>query len=188
MISQELSETEQGSGGIDEKELNLFMVNGLSMIHKNNNASQILQTVNQSRSRGEAIGNIVAPVIERLESSAGEEGVEISPETTLSGMVLLIEEVASIIEETGGEPITEEELKEATGTVVGVYLEDAISSGKITKEQVIELAVQLEESPEIHKTLEQLQVQGKDNQVYRKDEKQEEPVEAIGPMPMGGGR
>lgn len=162
-------------GNTDNSEiLDVFIANGISMIHKEGNAEKLLTQIKKSGSRTEAVGIILSTIISRLETSAAENGIEVPPEVSLQAFGELLRELLFLLEQTGEKPFSREELKETTGFAVGFYLDNAVKSGKLTKEQVIALGKQLQNDPKMIKMM--------SDSAQPDTEMQETPAQ----MPQGG--
>jgi hypothetical protein len=80
-------------------------------------------------------------IVERVESEATQHGRQFALPVMLHGSQNIL---ANLLEMSGVQ-LDENQVKEAVGHMVGLYLDRAVSSGKMQKEEVVQLAQQAEQ-------------------------------------------
>jgi hypothetical protein len=96
----------------------------------------------RGRANIELLGRSLSEIVKQVESGGAKHGVRFG----LSEIMSAAPEILSHIIKASGAQVTDEQQKAAIGLATGMYLEDAIKSGKMTKEQLGQLAQQLSQS------------------------------------------
>jgi len=123
---------------------NIFVSQGILM------ASKIAPTI-AGKASVDTLGNALFGIVTKVEDGGLKHGVKFDLNLMMKGSQEIL---AFLIDRTGVdvEQMGEEGIKSVVGIAVGKYLQSAIKSGKMTEQQVIELAQQAqaqapEESP-----------------------------------------
>lgn len=137
-----------------QESLNIFLSNGIKIIHTPETTDELIKQMGVTPNKAEAVGTILANIIKRLEISAEDNGVMLDVEVILVGSAELLQELILIAEGTGGgEGFTVDQIKEAVGHAVGIYLQDQIASGRITKEELAAVGEQWKADPELQQAM-----------------------------------
>lgn len=90
----------------------------------------------------EAIGGAMFQIVVRLEAEGKKNGLNFDLAVMLHGAI----EILGALLKFAGVSLPEEDQKATIGYLVGMYLNDAMKTGKMSKEQVVQLAQQAEQS------------------------------------------
>lgn len=156
MVDQESVETSAVGSVLTpelQEQLDMFVLNGMNIIYEEGVTEQLVQQMQVTKNKAQAIGQTVTTIITRLEDTATQSSVPLDPTIVLVGALKIMEELFILAEGTGqvGD-ITEDLVKETIGTIVGTYLQDAIQVGKITKEELAALSKSIIDNPEFQDT------------------------------------
>lgn len=113
----------------------IFVGQGTKMAHA---AAQQLQGVTDPKT----IGEVLFGIIDRVETEGTKHGLAFDLTTLLHGSMNVMENLVDI----AGIELSEDQQKETVGHLVGMYLENAMQTGKLSKEDVVGLAEQAQES------------------------------------------
>jgi len=123
-----------------------FVINGLKILHTPDVTENIVQRVQSNQDKIEAIGEASLDIVGRLESSADEKGFPVTANTILNGMNVIVGEVINIAESSGMEPLNEEQKYQAFSWTISNYLNNSVESGKISKEELIQIGEQMKQT------------------------------------------
>jgi hypothetical protein len=90
------------------------------------------------------IGQAMFEIVSRVESEGNKNGVIFDLAVMLHGA----QEILTTLLEMSGIELQEDQIKETVGYMVGMYLDNAIETGKMTKEEVIQLSEQAKQQGE----------------------------------------
>lgn len=124
---------------VDEKELDIFISNGVKLVHQEKISDMIISQVVNSANPVESLSNVMLNIVGKLEQSAEESGKQLSFVTMAYGANALLGEILLIADAAGMKALTDEQKVEVLSMTTGKYLDNAIQSGKMTKEELIEL-------------------------------------------------
>ena len=131
-----------------QDQLDMFMANATKIIHAKGTTEQLIKQMEVTPNKAEAVGRIVVNITEKLESTAEASGANLDPIPVLAGALAIMNELVTIGVATGKmERFDEEQTKEVVGYTVGLYLDNALKAGKITKEELVAVAQQLQNDP-----------------------------------------
>lgn len=142
---------QEGGQAVDPKiqeQFDIFVANGMNIIHNPQVSDGILNRVFKNKNKIEAIAVAMVDIVTRLSESATGNGISLNNETLVHGSNFLLGELLGMAEAAGMQKLTNEQKTEAYQRAVGMYLDGAVKSGKMTQEQVISLGDQTKQTPE----------------------------------------
>lgn len=114
-----------------------FVLNGMRIIHGPEMRDQVLERLSQGEPI-EAVASVAMMALEKLETSAEEQGKPLDDLTKLMAGNELIGEIISTGEEAGSfKKLTEEERAMALNQVISQVLDRDIQSGKINPQELL---------------------------------------------------
>lgn len=134
----------QGKNKLDNKNqpspeqdvLDIFVAQGMKLV------MQIAPTLN-GKASVDALGNALYNIVNKVETEGMKNGVAFPQWVLIRGTKdILIFLLNSVRVE-----VTEISVKAIIGIAVGKYMENALNTGKMTKEQAVEIAKQLSQNP-----------------------------------------
>ena len=137
-----------------QNQMDMFLSNGMSIIHSKKVSDGLIKTIKSATGDDRqpdplvGVANATLNVLDRLEASAGEKGVNLPPEYVAEAGNVLMGEIFQIAEAAGLGPFSEQERYKAFSLAVSKYIDQGLKSGKITEEQLQELSAQVEGTPE----------------------------------------
>jgi len=149
----------QGANQVDPKiqeECDIFVTNGIQIIHDEKVSDNLIRQIKGNKDPIEAIAQATLSVVGRLEESAAQNGMKISDAAKIHGSNQLMGEVISVAEAAGMQPLNEEQRYQAFSLAVSKYIDKAVKSGKMTKEQLMQMSQEAQQSPEGQKIAQQM--------------------------------
>ena len=137
--------------GVDpqtQETFDAFVANGMKIIHNDKASDGILKTIADADDPVKAIADATLNVVERLEQSGGESGMNFDPSVLMQGANVLMGEIIMSAEMVGLKPLSDEEKYMAYSLAVSKYIDGAVKSGKMTQEQLGQMSQQAQQSPE----------------------------------------
>lgn len=128
-----------GRLGFDQKEFDIFLANGIKMVHTENISDRIISAVADSKNPVQAIADVTLNIVSRLEQSAEAKGKKLSFIVLAYGANVLMGEIITIAEAAGMKKLTKPEKYQAMSLATGKYLDNAVKTGKMTKEELAQL-------------------------------------------------
>lgn len=122
--------------GFDQKEFDIFLANGIKMVHSEKISDLIIAQVADSKNPVQAIADVTLNIVGRLEQSAEAKGKKVSYAILVHGANALMGEVITIAEAAGMKKLTKPQKYQALSLATGKYLDNAVKTGKITKEEL----------------------------------------------------
>jgi hypothetical protein len=129
-----------------ERQMGLFVDAGLQII-RGEEVQQNIIGQTQAEDPVDALAKIVVMVMGRLEDIAQDNGEQIDPDAELHAANVLLGEIMSIYEQNGGQKLTDEQRYQSFSLAVSIYLDDAVKTGKITKEELQQLSSMAQQNP-----------------------------------------
>ncbi len=141
--------TEPGSvaGDFNQKDMDLFVVNGVKMIHNTKVSDDIIARVIKSENPVVAVADATLLIVGQLEQSAASAGKKISLTTIAYGSNFLMGEIIASAEAAGMKKMDDKTKYQAFSLAMGKYLDEAIKTGKMTKEELIQMGKDAEGTP-----------------------------------------
>lgn len=152
--------------GVDQKEVDIFVANGMKLIHDPKVSDTIIDRVVNSKTPAAAVADATLSIVSRLEESSKAAGKKPSLTTLAYGANVLMGEIITSAEAAGMEKMDEKTRYHAFSLAVGKYLEEAVKTGKMTEEEVLQLGKDAEATPEgqkINQYLDNPEMQGGPN-------------------------
>jgi hypothetical protein len=122
--------------GPEQDLLDIFVAQGMKIVMK------IAPTL-KDKGSVDALGNALFNIVNKIETEGTSNGVNFPQWVLIRGardiLIYLIDTVQI--------KVTEDQVKAIVGIAVGKYLKNALDTGKMTKEQAVELAKQLSQKP-----------------------------------------
>jgi hypothetical protein len=138
-----------------QEQADIFIANGMAIIHNPKVSDGLLSKILKSQNRIEAIAEAIVTIINRLFDSAKESRQSLSNETLVHGSNFLLGELINLAETAGMQKLSDEQRTEALQRGVGMFLSDAVKQGRLTKEQLVGMSEQAKQTPEGQKILQQ---------------------------------
>lgn len=139
-----------------QEEADIFVANGIKVIHDQKVSDNLIKQIQGSNDPIEGIADATLSVIERLEQSASQNGIQISDAAKIHGSNQLMGEVINIAEIAGVPKLNEEQRYQAFSLAVSKYIGNAVNSGKISKEQLMQMGQEAQATPEGQKIAEKM--------------------------------
>jgi len=137
VVNQKLMNPEaQGKVQTPSKEVNEYVSNGMKIIHSEQTRDSIVQQLKTGGNPAAALAQTTVNVLEKLDTASAQSGATIAPETVLQGSAPIMEQVMEIGEASGSFQISEDQIKEAAGMAVSLYIKKGMETGKITMENM----------------------------------------------------
>lgn len=149
-------QVDQRVGGSQEEQMDpetqdqfdAFVANGLRMIYSDKVGDNIVKSIIGSDDPVKGVADATLMIVQRLESAMSKHKFQIGDTAKVHGANILMGEIITMAETGGLEPLSEDQRLECWTTALAQYLDEAISSGKITPEQLQEMSQQIQQTPE----------------------------------------
>ncbi len=133
--------------GLDQQQVDAFIANGLKIVHDPKISDMLIARVVNAKNPIPAIADATISIVVRLEHSAKSAGKVLSLTTIAYGGNYIMGEIIASAEAAGMKKMTDEAKYQAYSLAVGKYLDDALKTGKMTKEQLTQLGKDAEGTP-----------------------------------------
>lgn len=120
-----------------------FVINGLKILYAPDVAAGIVKRVKANPDTIAAIGDATLDIVARLEKSASKEAKEPVAHTVVNGLNVIMGEIINIVEAAGMQPLEDEQKYQAFSWVVAKYISDAVRTGRVTKEELVDIGTQI---------------------------------------------
>lgn len=131
----------------------LFIINGMELIYDENQAKTMLPRLSSGDDPTKTMAELLVDIITRIIESAQDAGKKIPPEVVLHGGNFLFAELLKVLEAAGMEPLTEEQKTSVWQMASSIYIDQAISSGQMSKQELIALSKEAEQTDEGKKVI-----------------------------------
>ena len=138
----------------DQEAIDIFTANGMKMIHNPKASDSIVKFIMEAKNPVTAIADSVLRIVERLEETSAAAGKQPSLNTIAVGGNMLMGEIIASAEAAGLKKLTDKEKYQAYSLAISKYLDEAIKTGKMTKEQVLQMSNEVQATPEGQKIVE----------------------------------
>ena len=136
-----------------QKQFDMFVINGLNIIHDDEMAQSILSKVmNQGDPIG-AIAELTVNIVLRIIESAEQKGLKLAKDIIVHGGNILMGEIINLAESAGMQKLTQEERLACWQMAVSMFIDTSVKSGKMSKEQLIHEAHVAKDTPEGQKII-----------------------------------
>ena len=140
------NQVDQEANG-NQEAFDKFVINGLKILHSSEVTDNIINRVVNAPDKVDAIGEISLDIINRLEQSAGQNNFQVTANTVLNGANVIVGEVINIAEAAGAETLNDEQKYQAFSWTISNYINNAVKTGRISKEQLVQLGQKMASSP-----------------------------------------
>ena len=140
-------ENQAEDGKVDQKQLDIFVLNGLRLIHTGEVSDTITASIVQSKNPVLAIADATLNVVSKLEQSATDAQHKLSLSTIAYGANFIMGDIITSAEAAGLKKMSDEEKAKAYSIAVSKYLDNAVKTGAMPKEELVRLGKEAEESP-----------------------------------------
>lgn len=137
----------------EKKEYDIFVANGIKLIHSKEASDSLIKRILDADNKSDALATATLLVINRLEASAEAAGKELSLVTIAHGGNALMGEIIRLAEAAGMEELDDQTKAEAMALAISRYIDDAVKTGKITQEELVEMSDYIQNTPEGQKIL-----------------------------------
>ena len=160
---QKQSDVEQPGFNAQEA-FDKFTINALKILHTPETTDRIISSIKAKPDIIEAIGEQSLNVVRRLEESASGNKFNVKANTVLNGLNVIVGEVINIIEATGVPKLEDEQKYQAYSWAVSNYINEAVKTGRISKEELVKLGEQMGNTKQGQAIAQQIQQQPKNKQ------------------------
>lgn len=122
-----------------------FVINGLQILHDEKISASIIKRVKTAKNKVDAVGEAAIDIIGKLESSAQGQ-FEIRANTVINGANVIVGEIINIAEAAGMPKLAKEQRYQAYAWAAANYIDRAIKSGRVSKDQLKQVATKLAQS------------------------------------------
>ncbi len=144
----------------NQEEIDIFVANGLKIVHNPKVSDALIARIVKAKNPVVAISEATLFIVEKLEQSSAAAGKKPSLTTLAYGANALMGEIIASAEAAGMKKMDDETKYRAFSMAVGQYLDAAVKTGKMTKEEVIQLGKDAGETPEGQKIKEAMGTPG----------------------------
>lgn len=141
-----------------QEQVDVFVANGIQIIHNQRVSNSIINNLKNVDDPVDAIAAMTLKVVGLIEADAEKKGAKLADVTKISGASQLMGEIIHLGEASGAiQPLSDEQKYQAFSLAVSTYLDNAVSSGKMSKEQLMAYAREAQQTPEGQKIASELQ-------------------------------
>lgn len=143
-----------------QQQFDLFISNGRKIVQE---AGETILKQIQVQDPIDGIASATVMVIGRLEQVALEAGTQLDPDVEIQAANGIMGEIIGLYEKNGGQPLDEQQRYQAFSLAVSMYLDEAVKTGKISKEELTQMSDMMKKTPEgqqIAKKMEQSAARG----------------------------
>lgn len=126
-----------------QEQFDMFVINGMNIIHDEQVSNSILNRILQSDDPVTAIADATLDIVNRIYESAVENGIQLMNETLVYGSNILMGEIISMAESAGMQKMTEEQRSASYELATSKYLDNAVKTGRLKKEELVGMAEQV---------------------------------------------
>jgi hypothetical protein len=174
-----------------QQQYDMFMANGMNIIHSQKFSDTLAKAMSTVKDQGkiiDLIANATLNVIIAVEDSAGQKGIKFPANMLIMLGNQLMGQVIAIYTIVTKKKLTEEQKGQAFSLAVSLYLDQAVKSGKLTPQQVQEIAAQMSKSPVGQKVAKRIDATHKQGKFLQKvPPPRPEPQPQGQPPPQAGG-
>lgn len=131
----------------NQNEVELFVSNGLKIIHTPKVSDLIISKVADAKNPVGAIAEATLGIVERLVQSAKAAGKNYSFPTVAAGTNYIMGDIIASGEAAGMKKMDDQGKFQAITLVLGKYLDNAVNSGRITKEAIMQMGKEASATP-----------------------------------------
>ena len=131
----------------DQQELDAFVANGLKLVHTEKISDVLIKSIVDSPNPILAVADATLNVVSRLEDSAKAAGRDVSLNTVAYGGNIIMGEIILSAETAGMKKMDDETKYKAFSLAVSKWIDAAVRTGKMTKEELIQMGKEAEGTP-----------------------------------------
>lgn len=120
----------------EQAQYDQFVTNGMRLINDKKGLSKLLKSIEGAGNPVEGLANTVASIVIRVEDSAKQKNVEMSPDVLMHGGTELLEQAAELAEAAGIHEFSEQDLENALNIAMDIYRTTRQQQGKLPTEQL----------------------------------------------------
>lgn len=143
-----------------QKKFDAYVAQGVRLIHDQKVTDTMLQGIEGSENPVPVIADTTLNLIKRLDAKAAETGIELEIELKAHAANLLMGELITIAESAGMPPLDDEQRYQVFSLAVSKYLKQAVASGEMSEDELIQMGQAAQQTPEGQKIMQGLQGQG----------------------------
>ena len=117
-------------------QVNEYVSNGMKVIHSPETRDNIVNQLKTGDDPAMALAQTTVNVLNQLDTTSTQAGANVAPETVLQGASPLMEQIMEIGEASGAIQLNEDQVKQAAGMAVSLYIKKGMETGKITMENM----------------------------------------------------
>jgi len=114
-----------------------FIINAMKIIHTPEVIQGLIDKIKNNPDTVDGVGEAAFDIVMRLENSAEENQVPLTARVMINAMNVIVGELIAIIEASGAKKLSQEQRYQAVSYAISKYLDFAVKSGKISKEDLI---------------------------------------------------
>ncbi len=138
------------------RQLSMFMVNGLKVLSDKKYIKKILAVIKTSLHKPlRTIADVLLGIIISMVADAKKKGIKLDNGIIAHGTNLLLGHFLQMLEAAGMKPLTDEEKLAVYQMIVAQYLDTAVKMGLMTKEELIQVSEQLKQTQQGQKVMRQ---------------------------------
>lgn len=133
----------------DPKQQEIFDIavsNAVSIIHNEKTTEAMLRQITSGADIIDEIAKVALGVITRIEQSASDNGVQIDESMKTDAANIIVGEIIGVVEAAGIEKLNDDQRYQAFAMTVSSYIDNAVNTGKLSKEQLIAMGEQASRS------------------------------------------
>ena len=143
------------------EQFNMFVTNGLNIIHEEQVTNDILNRILKSGDPIQAIAEATVDIVTRLYDSAKKNGVEIYRDVLIHGANVLMGEIINMAEAAGMQKLSDEQKTQAFQIATSMFIDQSVKTGRISKEELAGMGKEVvQNQPEMQKASEPASTQG----------------------------
>lgn len=146
MMPQSMAENAEDESNVapeEQAQYDTFVKNGMRLIYNEQGLPKMVETLAGDGDPVEGLANALVTVVSRLEDSAKQSGVELSPDAKFHGAAELLEQMAELSEKAGIHQFTEQEMESALYTAFDQYRQLKQQQGTLDVEGLKQDAAEL---------------------------------------------
>lgn len=139
-----------------ESETTQFIANGMKIVYNEAISKGIIDRIKKTQDPIAGVSDATLNIVDKIERAAAQSGPKVNPGVVAHGAYRIMEEILELAESTGIPKMTDEEKYQTYSMVVSKYIDDALKTGKMTKEEVMQYAEELKQTKEGQKVSQEM--------------------------------
>lgn len=125
-----------------QDQMDIFISNGMMILHNQKVSDGILSKILKNKHKMKAMAEAMVGIVNRLAISAEKSGQKLANETIAFGTNYLLGELIEVAEAAGMQKLSTEQKTEILQRCIGMYISEAVDSGRMTKAELKKLGEQ----------------------------------------------